>query len=120
GGVDGDVAQRLDVARLPVDLDARGVCAARPREVRRVVHVRRLEARLDTVRQIVRRPRGERNLLQRDRTVRPDEAAAVVLHFGLVDTELVRGDLLRLLDDPLRRVVQRDAADSQAAAAVGV
>ena len=69
--VDGDVAQQLDGAGLGVDLDDRDVRARRPREVRRVVHVRLLEARLETLGQVVRRPRRERHLLQRHRRLRP-------------------------------------------------
>ena len=96
--------------------------ARRPAEVRRVVDVARLEPRLEPVRQVVRRPGGERDLLQRRRAVGAlhCERTGRVVEIVLVDLELVRGDLARLLDDPLGRVVERDAADGERARSIGI
>ena len=99
--VDRDVADEPRVARLGVDLDDRRVGAARPREVRRVVGRRRLEARLHPVGEVVRRERGPGGRLHGHLLVGralDAEGAVRVLEVVGRDLELVRDDLARLLD----------------------
>src|SRR4029077_2330292 len=120
GVVDRDVAEKLHIPRLRVDFDDRNVRAGRPREVRRGAHVGGLGPRFHPLRQVVRRPSVEGELLERERVLRAPEDAANVLDLRLVDAEPVGSELLRLLADAVGRVVERDAADGEAATAVGV
>src|SRR5204863_3825430 len=103
-----------------VDLDDRDVRAGGPAEVLGIENVRRFEARLHAVREVVRRPRLQGDLLRRQRAAVRRERAALVRELALADLELVGCDLARLLEDSLRRVVDGDPADGEAAAAVGV
>jgi len=52
----------------------------------------------------------EREFFRRQGVPVPAKRAVLVLELVLADLELVRRDLPRLLDDPFRRVVGRDAA----------
>ena len=63
--VDGDVAQEVDRTGLGVDLDDGDVRAGGPAEVLRIEDVRRLEPGLHPVREVVRGPRLQRQLLRR-------------------------------------------------------
>src|SRR5207248_4099326 len=121
--VDGHVTVEANVTGLGVDLDDGDVAAGRPGEVRRVVDVGRLEPRLHAVGEVVRGPGREGGLLHVEAlvgTALDGEAAGLVLEVVLGHLELVSRDLADLRDDLLARVVERDAADGQAAAAVGV
>ena len=121
--VDGDVADQPRVARLRVHLDDGGVRARGPGEVRRVEHRRLLEARLHTVGEVVRRVRRERRRLDRHRAIGRAlhrECSVRELEVVLRHLELMRDDRARLRHDLLAGVMERDPADRERAAAVGV
>jgi hypothetical protein len=121
--VDRDVAQDLRRAGLGVHLDDADVRPRREREVRRIPDRCRLERRLETFGQRVRRPGGERELRDRLRLLRcalDAERTVAPFEIRVRDLELVRRDQPRLRQDLLRRVPERNAADRQRAAAVRV
>ena len=121
--VDCDVPDKASVAGLRVDLDDGGVRAARPGEVGRVVDRRLLEPRLHPVGEVVRRPCLERGRLDPHRLLRISLHAELTrgeLQVIRIDLELVGGDQACLLDHLLTRMPERDAADGERAAAVGV
>ena len=107
--VDGDVAEELDVAGLGVDLDDGDVRADGP--ARSSAGRRRTSPRAPAR----CRPAGCAPSTPRTRAPSRRQSSVPVRRVNVpssysssssVDLELVRGDLARLLDDPLRRVVR--------------
>jgi hypothetical protein len=114
--VDRDEATDVDLARALVDVDHADVAAERERQVRRVVVVDRLEARLHPGRMV--RVGRERDLLDRLEAIgRALDAELAGLPFEVVlgGLEQVGGDLLRLLPDLPRGDGRGGAGDRRGA-----
>ena len=118
--VDRDEAPDLHLAGAAIDVDDADVAAEREGQVRRIVVVRRLQARFHPLRVVG--VGGEGDLLDGLRLLRralDHELADLPLQIFLGDLQQVRGDLARLVADLARRHRRRRARRRRRPAGVG-
>ena len=119
--VDDRVAQDCGDAAVRIDLDLGDVAAVREGSGRRVLHLRVIESRLHAGRESCRIARRLRDIKNIHMPVGADDAELAVAEFNVGGGRLkqVRGDLLALVNDLERRLVQRRAADGERTRAAG-
>ena len=120
--VDGDIGADLRQPRLGVDLHSAQVRPVRVGEVHRVERRVRVQAGLDTVGQVVRGERRERDLPERQALVGALHGEPTSLELEVVDARLeqVSRDRLGLLDDLVRGLDDGLTTDDQGARPIGV
>ena len=115
------VTQDRGDAAVGIDLDLGDMAAVREGGGRRILHLRIIESGLHAGRELRGIARHLRDIEQIDMPVGAHDAELPVAEFdvGGGRFQQVRGDLLALVDDLQRSLVQRRAANRQRARAAG-